>query len=106
MGPKELAAQIDAAIEGTWDEARLAETGERIWNLERQFNLAAGLTMADDTLPKRLLEDPAPSGTAKGKVNQLDIMLPEYYQVRGWTAEGVPTKETLDRLGLGATLNA
>ena len=106
VGPKELAAQIDAAIEGTWDEARLAETGERIWNLERQFNLAAGLTMADDTLPKRLLEDPAPSGTAKGKVNQLDIMLPEYYQARGWTPEGVPTKETLDRLGLDATHSA
>jgi aldehyde:ferredoxin oxidoreductase len=76
-----------------------------VWNLERQFNMAAGLTAADDSLPKRLLEDPAPSGTAKGKVNQLDIMLPEYYELRGWSADGVPTKETLDRLGLEGTHN-
>ncbi len=43
---------------------------------------------------------PAPSGTAKGKVNQLDVMLPEYYRERGWTPEGVPSDETLDRLEL------
>ena len=104
-GPENLAEQVDAACEGEWTAERLAETGERIWNLERQFNLAAGLTAADDSLPKRLLEDPAPSGTAKGKVNQLDIMLPEYYSLRGWNKDGVPTKETLDRLGLEATHN-
>ena len=92
--------QIDAACEGDWSVERVRETGERIWNLERQFNLAAGLTAADDTLPKRLLEVPAPSGTAKGKVNELGKMLPEYYAARGWTPEGVPTDETLARLGL------
>ena len=92
--------QIDAACEGDWSVERVRETGERIWNLERQFNLAAGLTAADDTLPKRLLEVPAPSGTAKGKVNELGKMLPEYYEARGWTPEGVPTDETLARLGL------
>ncbi len=105
-GVEEFRDQIDAACEGEWTSERLIETGERIWNLERQFNLAAGLTAADDTLPKRLLEVPAPSGTAMGKVNQLDIMLPEYYQLRGWTPAGVPTKETLERLGLTATHNA
>lgn len=99
-GSEEFQMQIDAACEGDWTVARLLETGERIWNLERQFNLAAGLTSKDDTLPKRLLEDPVPSGTAKGRVNELDKMLPEYYQARGWTKEGVPTKETLSRLGL------
>ena len=52
------------------------ERGNEIWNLERMFNLAAGLTRADDTLPERLLKDPAPSGTAKGRVNELDRMLP------------------------------
>ena len=99
-GIKDFQKQIDAACEGDWTVERLFETGERIWNLERQFNLAAGLTAADDTLPKRLLEDPAPSGTAKGKVNELDKMLPEYYAERGWTTDGVPTQETLERLGL------
>jgi aldehyde:ferredoxin oxidoreductase len=105
-GSDVLAEQVDAACEGEWTTERFLQTGERVWNLERQFNLAAGLTAADDSLPKRLLEDPAPSGTAKGKVNQLDIMLPEYYELRGWSKDGVPTKETLDRLGLEATHNA
>ena len=92
--------QIDAACEGDWSVERVRETGERVWNLERQFNLAAGLTAADDTLPKRLLEVPVPSGTAKGKVNELGKMLPEYYEARGWSPEGVPTSETLARLDL------
>jgi len=99
-GVEEFCKQLDAACEGDWTEERLLESGERTWNLERQFNLAAGLTSADDTLPKRLLEVPAPGGTAKGKVCQLDVMLPEYYKLRGWTKDGVPTKETLARLGL------
>ena len=92
--------QIDAACEGNWAVERLYETGERIWNLERQFNIAAGLTSEDDSLPPRLLSEPAKSGMAKGKVSDLGKMLPEYYELRGWTADGVPTKETLERLGL------
>jgi len=99
-GLEEFAKQIDAACEGDWNAERLRVSGERTWTLERQFNLAAGLTRADDTLPKRLLEVPAPGGTAKGKVCELDIMLPEYYEARGWTKEGVPTAETLKRLGM------
>jgi aldehyde:ferredoxin oxidoreductase len=100
-GAPEFAAQLDADSEGDWTAERLMESGERIWNLERMFNLAAGLTKADDTLPERLLKDPAPSGTAKGKVNELDKMLPEYYDLRGWSEDGVPTDDTLGRLGLG-----
>ena len=96
----DFAAQIDAACEGSWDAARLFETGERIWNLERMFNLSAGFTAADDTLPDQLLKDHCPSGTAKGKVNELAKMLPEYYSLRGWTEDGRPTSETLERLGL------
>jgi aldehyde:ferredoxin oxidoreductase len=99
-GVEEFCQQIDAACAGDWTPERLVEIGERVWNLERQFNLAAGLTAADDSLPKRLLEVPAPSGTAKGRVNELAKMLPEYYAERGWTPEGVPTNETLSRLKL------
>lgn len=99
-GVPEFAKLVDAACEGEWDEARLTEIGERTWTLERQFNLAAGLTKADDTLPKRMLEDPVPTGNAKGKVAELGKMLPEYYEARGWTREGVPSNETLARLGL------
>jgi aldehyde:ferredoxin oxidoreductase len=94
----DIAPQIDAACKGNWSVDKLMETGERIWNLERQFNMTAGLTGKDDTLPKRLLKDAAKTGPAKGRVNDLHIMLPQYYQLRGWTESGVPTKETLNRL--------
>ncbi len=91
---------LNTACNHTWSEQDLDLAGERIWTLERMFNLAAGLTSADDTLPKRLLETPAPSGTAKGHVAELSKMLPEYYDYRGWDTKGVPRDETLSRLGL------
>jgi len=97
---EDVAPQVDAACEGGWTAEKLLEVGERIWNLERQFNLAAGFTGKDDNLPKRLLKEAAKTGPAKGLVNGLDKMLPEYYQLRGWTTEGVPTNETLSRLGV------
>ncbi len=97
---EDIAPQIDAACEGEWSVDNLLEVGERIWNLERQYNIAAGFTGKDDTLPPRLLKDAAKVGPAEGKVNQLDKMLPEYYQMRGWTADGVPSNETVSRLGL------
>ncbi len=97
---EDIAPQIDAACEGKWTAETLLELGERIWNLEREFNLAAGFTGKDDTLPQRLLKEAAKTGPAKGKVNELGKMLPEYYQLRGWTPEGVPTAETRQRLGL------
>ena len=96
----DFCAQLDAACEGDWTVDRVLTCGERIWNLERQFNLAAGFTRDDDTLPARMLQQPAPSGTAKGKVCELDIMLPEYYALRGWTPDGIPKPETLARLDL------
>ncbi|MEE9396164.1 MAG: aldehyde ferredoxin oxidoreductase family protein [Methylococcales bacterium] len=96
----DIAPQIAAACEGEWTAENLLETGERIWNMERQFNLDAGITAKDDTLPQRLLKDAAKTGPAKGKVNELGKMLPEYYQLRGWTSDGVPTADTLARLGL------
>lgn len=99
-GLQDFASQLDAACEGGWTMERLAEVGERIWNLERKFNNAAGFTAADDTLPKRLLTEAAKTGPAKGLVNKLGEMLPEYYKIRGWTPDGMPTNETLARLGL------
>lgn len=95
-----IAPQIDAACEGEWTPERLMEVGERIWNLEREFNAAAGITGKDDTLPPRMLKEAAKVGPAKGKVSGLDKMLPEYYQLRGWTPDGSVTTQTRDRLGL------
>ena len=97
-----VAPQMDAACEGEWTSDRLLEAGERIWNLERDFNAKAGFTAADDTLPPRLLEERAKTGPAEGKVTGLADMLPEYYQERGWAADGQITDETRSRLGLPA----
>jgi aldehyde:ferredoxin oxidoreductase len=82
----------------TFDSAMLA--GERIWNVERLFNLGAGITAEDDTLPKRFLEKPVLKGPFEGQTNRLGEMLPEYYQLRGWDENGVPTPEKLKELGL------
>lgn len=76
--------------------------GERTWNLERLWNLKAGFTAADDTLPERLLKSPHRSGPAKGVTVHLDQMLPVYYRVRGWDETGVPTREKLAALGLAS----
>ena len=78
----------------------LLACGERIWNNERLHNLREGYTKADDTLPKRFLEDPVPSGPSKGWVHKLDQLLPEYYKIRGWDQEGTPTQEHLAQLGV------
>jgi aldehyde:ferredoxin oxidoreductase len=94
----DIAPQVDAACEGSWTPERMLEVGERIWNMERVFNNKAGFTAKDDSLPPRLLKEAAKTGPAKGLVNGLEKMLPEYYALRGWTAEGIPTNETLSRL--------
>ncbi len=96
----DIAPQIDAACDGDWSSDKLLEVGERIWNLERDFNLRAGLTGKDDTLPKRLRKDAANVGPAKGLVNDLENMLPKYYEIRGWTPEGELTPETRQRFGI------
>ncbi len=91
---------LNADLGKTWTTEDLLKSGERTWNLERLFNLKAGLASADDTLPKRLLEEPAPSGVAVGKVAELDKMLTEYYEVRNWNEKGEPVEELLDRLSI------
>jgi aldehyde:ferredoxin oxidoreductase len=96
----DIQPQIQAACEGDWSLDKLNLVGERIWNMEKQFNLAAGFTKADDNLPPRLTTEPAKTGPAKGLVNGLAKMLPEYYELRGWDTEGVPKADTLARLGL------
>ena len=74
--------------------------GERIWNLEKVFNIKAGFTKDDDKLPERMEKEPIKSGPSKGEVTDLSKMLPEYYKIRGWDENGVPTPEKLKELGL------
>jgi aldehyde:ferredoxin oxidoreductase len=92
--------QLAAACTDEFTLEELNLIGERIWNMERDFNNRAGFTSKDDTLPKRLLTEPAKTGPAKGLVNGLDKMLPEYYSLRGWDEGGQLKPETRTRLGL------
>jgi len=99
-GLADLAPQLQAACGSEFTLEKVSEIGERIWNMERDFNNRAGFTAKDDTLPKRLLTEPAKTGPAKGLVNKLPEMLPKYYEVRGWTPDGTLKPETRARLGL------
>jgi len=78
----------------------LIKVGERVWNLERLYNLREGFTRQDDTLPPRLLDEPIAEGPSKGWVNKLEPMLAEYYRGRGWDENGVPKTEKLKDLSL------
>lgn len=80
----------------------LVRTGEIAYNLARLYSVREGISRADDTLPRRLLEHPLPEGPAENKVNEnLRVMLDRYYELRGWDkATGRPTREKLAELGL------
>ncbi len=99
-GLADLAPQMAAACGEQYTTEELEKIGERIWNMEREFNNRAGFTEKDDSLPKRLLSEAAKTGPSKGKVSMLPEMLPKYYEARGWDAQGRPTAETKARLGL------
>lgn len=98
IGLPEVAAQYREAVGSDESDADILLKGERVWNLEKRFNIAAGVEK--DTLPPRLLREELPEGPAKGKVNELHTMLEEYYQLRGWDSEGVPTADKVKELGL------
>ena len=83
------------------------QVGERIQNLARVFNIRAGFTADDDTLPRRLMTEPIKAGSSKGHTvppEELELMLAEYYRERGWTPQGIPTPEKLLSLNLSETL--
>jgi aldehyde:ferredoxin oxidoreductase len=83
-----------------WTTEEMLTTGERIWNMERMYNLAAGIDPSQDRLPKRLLEEPMPDGPSKGQVHRLPELLPQYYRERGWDERGIPTPAKLAALEL------
>lgn len=99
-GLADVQPQVAAACGDEFTLENLNTIGERIWNMERDFNNRAGFSAKDDTLPKRLLTEPAKTGPAKGMVNKLGEMLPVYYDIRGWDADGQLKPETRSRLGL------
>jgi aldehyde:ferredoxin oxidoreductase len=99
-GLADVQPQVAAACGEEFSLEYLNEVGERIWNMERDFNNKAGFTAKDDTLPPRLLNEAAKTGPAKGLTSKLPEMLPKYYEVRGWDANGQLKPETRARLGL------
>jgi aldehyde:ferredoxin oxidoreductase len=99
-GLADVQPQVAAACGDEFTLENLSEIGERIWNMERDFNNRAGFSSKDDTLPKRLLEEAAKTGPSKGMVSKLPEMLPKYYDIRGWDADGQLKPETRSRLGL------
>jgi len=97
---EDWATLISTLTGWNFTESDFRKTGERIYNLERVFNIREGLTRAYDTLPKRLLEEPLPEGPAKGQIVNLEPLLNAYYEYRGWDKDGKPTPEKLRELGL------
>jgi aldehyde:ferredoxin oxidoreductase len=98
--PARMTELINLATGADYTVESLLEAGDRVYTLERLFLSQAGFTRADDTLPKRMLEEPMPEGPAQGHVVELEEMLPEFYELRGWDENGVPTDEKLAELGL------
>jgi aldehyde:ferredoxin oxidoreductase len=92
--------QVAAACGSEFTMEAMNDIGERIWNMERDFNNRAGFTSKDDVLPARLTTEPVKTGPAKGLVSQVPQMLPHYYDIRGWDADGQLKAETRQRLGL------
>jgi len=82
----------------------MKRAGERINNVAKIFNIREGLGRKDDTLPYKVMHQPIPDeGPSKGAYvtqEELDLLLDDYYAVRGWTREGVPTVEKLKELGM------
>ena len=97
---EDWATLISSLLGWEFTASDFRKTGERIYNLERAFNVREGLTRASDTLPKRLLEEPLPEGPAKGHVVNLEPLLEAYYKFRGWDENGKPTPQKLKELGL------
>ncbi|MEE8355151.1 MAG: aldehyde ferredoxin oxidoreductase family protein [Candidatus Bathyarchaeia archaeon] len=98
----DLASKVIEATTGLqMTPAEIRRVGERIINVERAFNVREGIRRKDDTLPRRFREEPLTEGASKGTVFELEPMIDEYYGERGWDLEtGIPTAETLKRLGL------
>lgn len=99
MGAPDYAAILNAGTGTNYTPEELLLAGERIYNIERMFNKAAGMKPEEDRLPKRLTEEPITDGPSKGQISKLNVTLPDYYKVRGWE-NAFPTEETIKRLGL------
>lgn len=100
FGDDLLSRMLGAATGESVSERDTQAIGERIWNLERLWNVAAGFSARDDTLPRRILDEPHLEGPSAGRAVNLPPMLDEYYRARGWAVDGVPAVGKVRMLGL------
>lgn len=100
LGADDYADLLSATTGTKVNAADLLKTGERIWNLQKIFNIRRGFGRKDDTLPDRLLKEPLKEGAPSGQVWRGDEMLDEYYTLRGWDWEGNPTAAKKKELGI------
>lgn len=103
---EDIVAAFDVTVGVSFTEGYFRLAGERIVNLNRAFNVREGIRRKDDSLPPRLTHTPAPEGPSKGQVVELDQMLDEYYEQRGWRlTDGLPTLTTLNRVDLADVIS-
>jgi aldehyde:ferredoxin oxidoreductase len=100
LAPEDYADLLTATTGMKIDTAGLLKVGERIWNLQKLYNIQRGFGRKDDTLPDRLLHEPLKEGAPTGQVWRPEEMLDEYYTLRGWDKEGTPTAGKRKELGL------
>lgn len=91
---------LSAVTGWNYSQEEVEHQMNRIYTVERLFNLREGFRKSDDTLPFRSLAEPMPDGPAKGNIVPLEEMLSEYYSLRGWDDSGKPKVETLKNLEL------
>ncbi len=98
--PEGILDLVNAATGAEYALDELEKIGDRILNAERLFLMRAGFDRRQDSLPARFTDIPMPDGPAQGVVCHLDEMLEQYYRIRGWSHDGLPTEEKLNDLGL------
>ena len=101
--PDTYALLLNAAVGTAVDGSFFDHLGERIWNTTRLFNIREGMDTAREKLPRRFIEEPLPSGPYKGhRITGEDMryLIRDYYRIRGWNEQGVPTVQTLEKTGV------
>jgi aldehyde:ferredoxin oxidoreductase len=108
LTPDDLSKELSSLTGWNVDGKELLKIGERIYNLQRMFNIREGISRKDDALPERVKKIPEfgkYSTVPESAITEYDTMLEEYYRTRGWDSNGIPTPEKLEKLELNWTLD-
>jgi len=104
LAPSQIGILLGLTSGLSYDSNAIQQAGARIINLQRAFACREGISRKDDTLPKRILT-PVPDGGSAGKAPDLEFQLNEYYELRQWDDNGIPTAGILNTLGLDSVAN-